>query len=158
MHPEPRKASPPAPLAGDRLSMWTLVRVFRVKILITWMLTIIETAMLALFPLLIGRSIDGLLAGDLAAFQQLVVVMVVLLVVATGRRVYDTRAYGAMRVALGQAQAHRAGGEAVSVTNARVLMGRELVDFLEKEAPLRLGPCSAFTRCSRGAFSGSTPI
>ena len=138
MHPEPTKASPPAPLTGDRLSMWTLVRVFRGKILITWMLTIIETAMLALFPLLIGRSIDGLLAGDLAAFQQLVAVMAVLLVVATGRRVYDTRAYGAMRVALGQAQADRAGGEAVSVTTARVLMGRELVDFLEKEAPLSI--------------------
>ena len=138
MHPDPRKANLPAPLAGDRLSMWTLVRVFRGKIFITWMLTIIETAMLALFPLLIGRSIDGLLAGDLAAFQQLVAVMAVLLVVATGRRVYDTRAYGAMRVALGQAQADRAGGEAVSVTTARVLMGRELVDFLEKEAPLSI--------------------
>jgi len=94
--------------------------------------------MLALFPLLIGRSIDGLLAGDPAAFEQLVAVMALLLMVATGRRVYETRAYGAMRVALGQAQAHRAGGEAVSVTNARVLMGRELVDFLEKEAPMSI--------------------
>jgi len=41
MHPEPRTANPPTPLAGDRLSMWTLVRVFRAKILITWTLTII---------------------------------------------------------------------------------------------------------------------
>ncbi len=128
----------PAPLRGDRLSIWTLARVFRWRILVTWTLTILETAMLALFPLLIGRSIDGLLAGELSAFQQLVAAMAVLLVVATGRRLYDTRAYGSMRVALGQAQALRAGDEAVSVTNARVLMGRELVDFLEREAPLSI--------------------
>ena len=138
MHPEKAKTNPPIPLTGDRLSMWTLVRVFRAKILITWTLTILETAMLALFPLLIGRCIDGLLAGDLTTFQQLIAVMAALLVVATGRRIYDTRAYGSMRVALGQAQAHRAAGEDVSVTNARVLMGRELVDFLEREAPMSI--------------------
>lgn len=37
----------PAPLRGDRLSIWTLIRVFRWKILVTWTLTILETAMLA---------------------------------------------------------------------------------------------------------------
>ena len=138
MNPEPENANTPPLLTGDRLSMWTLVRIFRRKIFVTWSLTILETAMLALFPLLIGRSIDGLLAGDLTAFQQLASAMAVLLVVATGRRIYDTRAYGSMRVALGQAQAYRAGEEAVSVTSARLLMGRELVDFLEREAPMSI--------------------
>ncbi len=134
--PEEHHKSPP--LSGDRLSMGTLFRVFRFRIVVTWTLTTLETAMLALFPLLIGRSIDGLLGDDYTAFVQFVGAMAVLTVVATLRRVYDTRAYGSMRVALGQAQAHRAGEEAVSVTNARLLMGRELVDFLEKEAPLSI--------------------
>ena len=125
-------------LAGDRLSIRTLFRVFRFRIVVTWALTILETAMLALFPLLIGRSIDGLLDGDYTTFYQFIGAMAVLTVVATGRRVYDTRAYGSMRVALGGAQADRAGDEAVSVTNARLLMGRELVDFLEKEAPMSI--------------------
>ena len=132
------KRDEPSLLIGDRLSIRTLLRVFQFKIVVTWTLTILETAVLALFPLLIGRSIDGLLGDEYTAFYQFIGAMAVLTVVATGRRVYDTRAYGSMRVALGRAQAQRAGEEAVSVTNARVLMGRELVDFLEKEAPLSI--------------------
>ena len=132
------KRDEPSLLIGDRLSIRTLLRVFQFKIVVTWTLTILETAMLAFFPLLIGRSIDGLLGDEYTTFYQFIGAMAVLTVVATGRRVYDTRAYGSMRVALGRTQAHRAGEEAVSVTNARVLMGRELVDFLEKEAPLSI--------------------
>ena len=135
---QPEKSDQPLLLIGDRLSMGTLLRVFRFKIVVTWTLTTLETAMLAFFPLLIGRSIDGLLGDDYTAFTQFIAAMAVLTVVATGRRVYDTRAYGSMRVALGRAQAQRAGGEAISVTNAHLLMGRELVDFLEKEAPLSI--------------------
>ncbi len=138
MTSQPEKSYNSQVLIEDRLSIRTLFRVFRWKIVITWTLTILETAVLALFPLLIGRSIDGLLGDEYTAFYQFIGAMAVLTVVATGRRVYDTRAYGSMRVALGRAQAHRAGEEAVSVTNARVLMGRELVDFLEKEAPLSI--------------------
>lgn len=119
----------------DRLSISTLFSTFWGKIAVTWGLTILETAMFALLPLLIGRSIDGLLADDWVAFSQLIVVLAVLLCVATGRRVYDTRAYGTMRVELSKAQFKRSVNEPVSVTNARVLMGRELVNFLEITAP-----------------------
>lgn len=119
----------------DRLSIGTLFRRFWGKISITWGLTLVETAMFALIPLMIGRSIDGLLNGDWSDFTILLIVFGVLLVVATGRRVYDTRAYGTMRVQLGEALAARSTANTVSVTNARVLMGRELIDFLENEAP-----------------------
>lgn len=138
MNANPEKRDDPPLLTGDRLSLRTLFRVFRFRIVVTWTLTTLETAMLALFPLLIGRSIDGLLGDDYTTFYQLIGAMAVLMVVATWRRVYDTRAYGSMRVALGRAQADRAGEEAVSVTNARLLMGRELVDFLEREAPISI--------------------
>lgn len=138
MNADPEKRDNFPLLTGDRLSIRTLFRVFRFRIVVTWALTILETAMLALFPLLIGRSIDGLLGDDYTTFYQFIGAMAVLMVVATLRRVYDTRAYGSMRVALGGAQADRAGEEAVSVTNARLLMGRELVDFLEKEAPMSI--------------------
>lgn len=96
---------------------------------------LIETALFAITPLLIGRSIDGLLADNWVPFWQLGSALTVLLVVATVRRIYDTRAYGTMRVELGKAQVARSEHEPVSVTNARVLMGRELVDFLENTAP-----------------------
>ncbi len=119
----------------DRLSIGTLFRAFRGRIALTWALTLVETALFALMPLLIGWTIDGLLNDDWTAFFQLTAALLVLLVVATGRRVYDTRAYGTIRVELGKTQAIRGIDEPVSVTNARVMMGCELVDFLEDTAP-----------------------
>ena len=121
---------------GDRLSIGTLLRRFPKQISVTWGLTLVETAVFAAFPLLIGWSIDGLLAGDWSAFLVLIAVFVLILIVAFGRRVYDTRAYGTIRVEMGKTQAERTKKEPVSVINARVLMGRELVDFLEVEAPI----------------------
>ena len=100
---------------SDRLSTGTLFRIFRGKIVITWGLTLVETAMFALIPLMIGRSIDGLLSGDCSAFTNLLIVFGVLLIVATGRRVYDTRAYGTMRIELGKAMASRSADKKVSV-------------------------------------------
>ena len=119
----------------DRLSIGMLLRTFWGKISITWGLTLVETAMFALLPLLIGRAIDGLLTNDWSPFIHFVIVLGALLVVATSRRAYDTRAYGTMRVELGMAQFARSDGEPVSVTNARISMGREMVDFLETQAP-----------------------
>lgn len=119
----------------DRLSVGLILRRFWGRLTITWGLVAVETVLFALIPLLIGWSIDGLLAGDRTDFLRLLGLLGVLLVVATGRRVYDTRAYGTIRVHLGQAQGARGNAAPVSVTNARVLMGRELVDFLETTAP-----------------------
>lgn len=120
---------------SDHLSMGMLLRSFWRRIFLTWALTLAETTLFALMPLLIGRAIDGLLADNWTAFYQLMTVLGSLLLIATGRRVYDTRAYGTIRVELGKAQAERGSKDPVSVTNARVLMGRELVDFLEETAP-----------------------
>lgn len=118
-----------------KLSLGTLYRTFWLRITVTWVLTLVETALFALIPLLIGRAIDGLLADEWLRFYQLLALFATLIVVAVGRRIYDTRAYGGIRVHLGNAQASRAGDEKVSVVNARVLMGRELVDFMEDTAP-----------------------
>lgn len=123
---------------NDHLSIGMLIRTFWGRITITWGLTLIETALFALMPLMIGRSIDGLLNDDWAPFIHLLLVLTVLLLVATGRRIYDTRAYGTMRVELGKAQAQRGSGDPVSVVNARVTMGREMVDFLEDTAPISM--------------------
>lgn len=119
----------------DRLAISTLFRAFPGKIAITWSLTLIETIMFALLPLLIGWSIDGLIADDWQAFYLLIGALAGLLAISIARRVYDTRAYGTMRVEMGKALVNRSRSQATSVTNARVLMGRELVDFLEVTAP-----------------------
>ncbi|MEM7478426.1 MAG: ABC transporter six-transmembrane domain-containing protein [Planctomycetota bacterium] len=122
----------------DKLSLSSILRRYWMQVGVTWGLTFVETAVLAVMPLFIGWSIDGLLANDWNPFLSLIGLFVGILVVATARRVYDTRAYGTIRVAMGETQANRSDEKPVSVVNARILMGRELVDFLEFEAPMAM--------------------
>lgn len=122
-------------LDSQELSLTTLLRVFRWKIGLTWALVVLETALLTLIPLFIGFAIDGLMERDFSSMYLLCAILVVLLVVATGRRVYDTRAYGTIRVALGAELADRNVELPVSSLSARIHMARELVDFLEQSLP-----------------------
>ncbi len=129
-------ASRRAGLMADKpLTLGGLFAAFWPQVSITWGLTIIEVALFALIPLLIGHAIDGLLSADYLAFWQLGGVLAALVVLGTGRRLYDTRAYGYMRVELGKTLVRRSGDTPVSRLNARLDMGRELVDFMENEAP-----------------------
>lgn len=122
-------------LTDHPLTLGTLFHVFRRRIALTWLIILIETGLVALIPLFIGFAIDGLLAGSDAAFWQLAGMMAALIALAVIRRAYDTRAYGSIRVELGQAQIRRSGEIEVSTLNARIAMGRELVDFLEGTVP-----------------------
>lgn len=92
--------------------------------------------MTALVPLFIGFAIDGLLAQNTTALFQLVAVMAALIVISVARRAYDTRVFGTVRVDVGKAQATRSPNQLISMLNARLGMGRELVNFLENELPL----------------------
>jgi ABC-type multidrug transport system fused ATPase/permease subunit len=87
-------------------------------------------------PLLLGFTIDGLLEREFAPFWQLCLILALLVVVAVVRQLIDTRIFGTMRVALNQVLADRNKGLSVSALNARVLMARELVDYLEEEMPI----------------------
>ncbi len=112
-----------------------LFAMFWRRIGMTWLILIVETTLFALIPLMIGRAIDGLLSGDLRRLWELAILMFALLFVAVGRRVYDTRAYGSIRVALGTQLNRRYPHLPVSARSARQDMARELVDFLEMQAP-----------------------
>lgn len=122
-------------LTGHDLTIGTLLRTFRGRISLTWAMILGETALMALIPLFIGFAIDGLLAGGMQELWTLAAIMAALIVVAVIRRVYDTRVYGTVRVELGKAQAARSTDLPVSAVNARLGMGRELVDFLEHTLP-----------------------
>lgn len=122
-------------LDGRDLTIATLLNVFRGRICLTWVMILFETGLMALTPLFIGFAIDGLLAGNTLELFHLAGLMTVLIVVAVIRRIYDTRAYGTIRVELGTAQAVRSQDVPVSTLNARIGMGRELVDFLEETLP-----------------------
>ena len=112
-----------------------LLTVFRGRITVTWSLVAFENIFLALIPLLIGYTIDGLLDGSFTRLLILAGVLAGLVVIMVVRRIYDTRAYGAIRVALGLEVDKRHRVEVVSTRNARLDMARELVDFLEEQVP-----------------------
>ncbi|MCG8669290.1 MAG: ABC transporter six-transmembrane domain-containing protein [Pseudomonadales bacterium] len=119
----------------DRLDLWTILRLFKGRVLVTWFLVFLENVLMALIPLLMGFAIDGLLAGNLEELSWLAGLLVALLAVAVGRRAYDTRAYGHIRVELGVALEQRQGSVSLSSRNAHLTMARELVDFLEETVP-----------------------
>jgi len=123
----------------SRLSLASLARVYWRPISLTWILTLLETALLVALPLLIGRSIDGLLGGEFTPFLFLLGTMAALLVVAVGRRVYDTRVYGTIGVELGSELVSRSKSGSVSAVNAHLDMSSELVQFLELELPQLMG-------------------
>ncbi len=120
---------------GDDLTLVTLLRAFRGKVVLTWVMILLETTLMALVPLFIGFAIDDLLGEEIRGFAFLTALMVALVLVAVIRRIYDTRVYGTIRVELGFAQVERSPALPVSALNARVGMGRELVDFLEHTLP-----------------------
>lgn len=122
-------------LDGRSLTLGALFAAFWPQVGVTWAMTLVEVGLFALTPLLIGQAIDGLLGDDFTAYWQLGGVLAGLIVLGTARRLYDTRAYGFMRVQLGKALVARSPDLPVSRLNARLDMGRELVDFLETEAP-----------------------
>ncbi len=117
------------------LDVQLLFRHFRWRITVTWLLVLIENTLMALIPLFIGRAIDALLSGRSGALLEVAGVMVALILVASARRVYDTRAYGTMRVHFGAELVGRSGNQPVSQVNARLDMSREMVDFLEGHVP-----------------------
>ncbi|MEM9624239.1 MAG: ABC transporter six-transmembrane domain-containing protein [Pseudomonadota bacterium] len=124
---------------NDKLTLGTLLRRYGKNVLITWLLLIVEVALLALIPLFLGKAIDALLAEiKVSALYEISVLFVALIIVAVARRAYDTRAYGTMRVHLCMALVERSASKSVSTLNARVEMGRELADFLEDHTPLAI--------------------
>jgi ABC-type multidrug transport system fused ATPase/permease subunit len=122
-------------MSAAQISIYSLLKNYFQKIVLTWLLVIIENILLALIPLLIGFAIDGLLEGDNSDLLNLAGVFLLLILFSVARRVYDTRAYSSIRVGLGIEVDNNHQEEAVSIRNARLEMSRELVDFLEEDLP-----------------------
>ncbi|AEV39550.1 hypothetical protein PSE_5048 [Pseudovibrio sp. FO-BEG1] len=117
------------------LGLSTIVKTFPYRICLTWAGVLAENFLMALIPLLIGFAIDDLLQG---AYDNVIImgaVLVGLTVIAVARRIYDTRAYGTIRVHLGAALDQKHQNKPVSKRAARLNMSRELVDYLEGEVP-----------------------
>ena len=122
--------------AGHDLTVATLLKLFPGRIALTWAMTLGETVLTALIPLFIGFAIDGLIKGSVIELWHLAAVFALLILLSVLRRIYDTRVYGTIRAEFGKAQVGRNSRLPISALNARLGMGRELVEFLEETLPM----------------------
>jgi len=117
------------------LNLSAILKAYKWRVSLTWLLTLFETALIALIPLFNGFAIDGLLESKVDSLLELAIVMTALILTGVARRIYDTRAYGTIKIHLSEALIERTLKLATSQINARMEMGRELIDFLEEQIP-----------------------
>ncbi len=117
------------------INLFFILRNFWLRVSVTWLLVLVENALLSIITLFIGFAIDGLLSGKYQKLVVLAAVLLILVVVATLRRFYDTRVYGRIRIKLGSIVNELHQQLPISTQNARLDMSHELVDFLENDIP-----------------------
>src|SRR5829696_6218985 len=109
----------------------------RLKLALTYTLTLVENALDVLYPFLTGVAIDALLAGAWSGVAPLLIAWTVHLVVGLFRHVYDTRVFTLVYANLASdlIERQRAQGADAAHLAARVALSREIVDFLQVEVP-----------------------
>lgn len=119
------------------VSLRSLLGRFWGRCLPTWVLVLAEGALLVAMPLVIGWAVDGLMAGSATGVWQLSGLLLLLLLVGSGRRFYDTRAYGRVYVTVADELVvrERAKGTPLTGVSARTGLFSEFVEFLEESIP-----------------------
>lgn len=115
--------------------MSTLLRRFAGRFALTLSLVVLEAAGWTLFPLVIGRAIDGVLADSSRGLVEFAVLGVVAMGIGIARRLVDSRAYARIYATLGEELAGRRAGSGTSTTTARLGMLGEMVEFFENSLP-----------------------
>jgi len=115
--------------------MHALLKRFAGRFVLTLTLVVLEAAGWVLFPLVIGRAIDSVLADSTRGLYEFAVLGIVTMGIAILRRVVDSRAYARIYVTLGEEMAAAAAGSSTSTRTARLGMLREIVEFFENSLP-----------------------
>ncbi len=124
--------------AYQTVSLKGLLTRFRWRIAFTLALVLLETALSLLFPLFIGFSINGLLQQSTTELIYLGVLGVLALIIGSGRRFYDTRAYAGIYTTISTEMVEREQqkNKPLSAIAARVTLLTEFVEFLENSFPM----------------------
>lgn len=115
--------------------MRPLLRRFAGRFSLTLSLVVLEAAGWILFPLVIGRAIDSVLANSARGLYELAILGIVTMGIAVVRRLADSRAYAGIYATLGEEMAGTAEGTGTSARTARLGMLREIVEFFENSLP-----------------------
>lgn len=121
-----------------RISLRSLLSRFRWRIIFTMALVLAGAIIDLLFPLFIGFAINGLLVQDTMPLVALGALGVSALVIGSGRRFYDTRAYaGIYTIIATEMVANEQQKETpLSGIAARATLLTEFVEFLENSLPM----------------------
>ena len=112
-----------------------LLRRFGGRIAVTLFLIVLEAVGWVLFPLVIGRAIDGVLAGSPQELFELAGLGVIAMGIAITRQVVDSRAYARIYARLGEDLIGSRSDSTTSARTARLAMLREVVEFFENSVP-----------------------
>ena len=115
----------------------SLLKRFRGKVALTLLLVVLEAAANLLFPLFMGFAINGLLEGTLGGLIGLAILGVASLIIGSGRRLYDSRAYASIYTTIvGElVEKEQKNRSSISKISARSNLFTELVEFLENSFP-----------------------
>ena len=110
---------------------------FRWRIILTWFLVFLEGVIWVLLPAVLGKAIDSVLIQQWEGVVWLAVLLVVGVLIGTGRRLYDTRVYTHIytRVATNTVKQQKQQDASLSVTVTRAQLVQELIDFFEYDLP-----------------------
>ncbi len=124
--------------AAQSITLWGLFRRFKKKISLTLSLVVTESILDLLFPLFIGFAINSLLEQSYAGVIALGLLGVLALIVGSGRRFYDTRAYAGIYATLSTEMVAREQEkeQSISTISARASLLTEFVEFLENSMPI----------------------
>ena len=115
--------------------MRALLRRFAGRFALTFSLVVLEAAGWTLFPLVIGRAIDSVLAGSTRGLYEFAGLGIAAMGIAILRRLVDSRAYARIYARLGEELVANRSETGTSTTTARLGMLREIVEFFENSLP-----------------------
>ncbi|MXZ59304.1 MAG: hypothetical protein F4228_00910 [Acidobacteria bacterium] len=112
-----------------------LLRRFAGRFVLTLSLVLLEAAGWTLFPLVIGRAIDSVLADSVRGLYEFAALGIGVMGLGIARRFVDSRAYGRVFRRLGEELVVQEPGGGTSTKTARLGMLGEFVEFFENQVP-----------------------
>jgi ABC-type multidrug transport system fused ATPase/permease subunit len=105
------------------------------RLSLTLLLILLEALLVILFPLYIGKAIDGVMNNELVFLWQLCTLGLLLTVTGAGRRLLDSRFYAGIYTKVSRAAIKKMKLQDDSVKTARLNMLAEVVEFAENQLP-----------------------
>lgn len=139
--------APPVPARSALQTLKMLGRRHRKKLLLTFLLVVVENVMYLLYPLLAGFAINAILSGRALHAMLYAGMVFIMWAIGAARRSIDTRTFARIyaELAVPVILTQRSENQGASTIAARVTLSREFVDFFEKHLPVLITSVASIT-------------